>query len=342
MSFAAQHNAAYPDKSELGAMRELNHLILNLYGSAQECTTGEFQGQALDMLRQTLPFDSAAIIAASFSPDMVIALHSLHLYQQPLEKLADRKALVSPDIILADACRSRGRCVTMASADIDRRYHDLHAYCGKYAIAHSMVLISPATHHANLDVIALWRAGPERTYSTADTELGNLLLPHLTQAQAINSRLFSAPESQPPPGSVRLLASLHGCLQFVEPLAAAMLQREWPEWDPPMLPSALVEELRRPGLGRYTGRTLVAHVMEQGGYLHIQLAQRPVGRPLTSVEGAVARLAASGLSYKDIAKRQGVSPATVRNQLHSVYAKLDVGNKTALVAALAMLTEMLP
>ena len=30
-------------------MRELNHLILNLYGSAQECTTGEFQGQALDM-----------------------------------------------------------------------------------------------------------------------------------------------------------------------------------------------------------------------------------------------------------------------------------------------------
>ncbi|MEG1326411.1 MAG: helix-turn-helix transcriptional regulator [Janthinobacterium sp.] len=323
-------------------MRELNHLILNLYGTAQECTSGEFQGQALDMLRQALPFDSAAIIAASFSPDMAISLHSLHMYQQPIEKLADRKALVSPDAILAEACRSRGRCVTMESVDIDRRYLDLHAYCRKYAIAHSMVLISPATHHANLDLIALWRAGPERGYSAAETELGNLLLPHLTQAQAINSRLFRAPEVQPPPGSVRLLASLNGCLQYVEPIAADMLQREWPEWEPPMLPAGLVEELRRPGLGRYVGKTLVAQVAESGGYLHIQLAQRPAGRPLTGGEAAVARLAASGLSYKDIARRHGVSPATVRNQLHSVYAKLDVGNKTALAAALAVLTEMLP
>lgn len=323
-------------------MRELNHLILNLYGSAQECTTGEFQGQALDMLRQALPFDSGAIIAASFSPDMAISLHSLHMYQQPIEKLADRKALVSPDTILADACRSRGRCVTMASVDIDRRYLDLHAYCKKYAIAHSMVLISPATHHANLDLIALWRAGPERAYSAAETELGNLLLPHLTQAQAINSRLFRAPDMEPPPGSVRLLASLNGCLQYVEPVAADMLQCEWPEWEPPMLPAHFVEELRRPGQGLYTGKTLVARVTELGGYLYVQLSRRPAGRQLTSVEGAVARLAASGLSYKDIARRQGVSPATVRNQLHSVYAKLDVGNKTALAAALAVLTEMLP
>ena len=323
-------------------MRELNHLILNLYGSAQECTTGEFQGQALDMLRQTLSFDSAAIIAASFSPDMAISLHSLHMYQQPIEKLADRKALVSPDTILADACRSRGRCVTMESVDIDPRYLDLHAYCKKYAIAHSMVLISPATHHANLDLIALWRAGPERAYCAAETELGNLLLPHLTQAQAINSRLFRATDVEPPPGSVRLLASLNGCLQYVEPMAADMLQREWPEWEPPILPAHFVEELRRPGQGLYIGKTLVARVTELAGYLYLQLSRRPAGRTLTGVEGAVARLAASGLSYKDIAKRQGVSPATVRNQLHSVYAKLDVGNKTALAAALAVLTEMLP
>ena len=136
-------------------MGELNQLILTLYGSAQKCTTGEFQGQALDMLRPIRPFDSAAIIAASFSPDMATSLHSLHMYLQPIEKLPDRKALVSPDTILADACRSRGRCVTMESADIDQRYLDLHAYCKKYAIAHSVVLISPATHHANLDRIAL-------------------------------------------------------------------------------------------------------------------------------------------------------------------------------------------
>lgn len=51
---------------------------------------------------------------------------------------------------------------------------------------------------------------------------------------------------------------------------------------------------------------------------------------LTPAERQVAVMAAEGTPYKTIARTLGKSPATVRNQLHAVYQKLDVANRTAL------------
>ena len=55
---------------------------------------------------------------------------------------------------------------------------------------------------------------------------------------------------------------------------------------------------------------------------------------LTPAEQLVAAMAAEGLAYKSIARELGKSPATVRNQLHAVYQKLGVGNRTALACKL--------
>lgn len=55
---------------------------------------------------------------------------------------------------------------------------------------------------------------------------------------------------------------------------------------------------------------------------------------LTPAERLVAAMAVQGQPYKSIARSLGKSPATVRNQLHAVYQKLGVGNRTALLCAL--------
>lgn len=55
---------------------------------------------------------------------------------------------------------------------------------------------------------------------------------------------------------------------------------------------------------------------------------------LTPAERQVAVMAAEGLSYKIIARNLGKSPATVRNQLHAVYQKIGVANRTALACKL--------
>jgi DNA-binding CsgD family transcriptional regulator len=47
---------------------------------------------------------------------------------------------------------------------------------------------------------------------------------------------------------------------------------------------------------------------------------------LTGAELEVLRQLAYGLTLEDIAYRRGVSRSTIRNQLTSAYAKLDVGN----------------
>ena len=59
---------------------------------------------------------------------------------------------------------------------------------------------------------------------------------------------------------------------------------------------------------------------------------------LTAAERRCAVLAAQGLQlqYKEIAARLIISPSTVRNQLGSVYRKLNVRNKTSLAHVLEL------
>jgi DNA-binding CsgD family transcriptional regulator len=62
----------------------------------------------------------------------------------------------------------------------------------------------------------------------------------------------------------------------------------------------------------------------------VRLQRRDNPQQLTLAEQRVARLAAGGLSYKEAARELGISPATVRNQLHSIYGKLNISGKAAL------------
>jgi DNA-binding CsgD family transcriptional regulator len=55
---------------------------------------------------------------------------------------------------------------------------------------------------------------------------------------------------------------------------------------------------------------------------------------LTATETRVAKLIASGYSYKEVALELRVSPATIRNQVHSVYQKLGLSGRFELAEAL--------
>jgi len=72
------------------------------------------------------------------------------------------------------------------------------------------------------------------------------------------------------------------------------------------------------------------------------LATRPAGPDaadplagLTGREREVARLAATGLSSRDIAAELSVSPRTVDTHLSRIYRKLDLSSRTALASRLA-------
>ncbi|KAB8041860.1 helix-turn-helix domain-containing protein [Janthinobacterium aquaticum] len=64
--------------------------------------------------------------------------------------------------------------------------------------------------------------------------------------------------------------------------------------------------------------------------MNISLLNNRGLQQLTPAERLVASMATQGQPYKVIARKLCKSPATVRNQLHAVYQKLGVGNRTAL------------
>jgi len=59
------------------------------------------------------------------------------------------------------------------------------------------------------------------------------------------------------------------------------------------------------------------------------------GRLMLANPIGLAVAAIAGAAYKEIARDCNVSLSTVRNQLHAIYTKLGVSNKTALAKALA-------
>ena len=112
------------------------------------------------------------------------------------------------------------------------------------------------------------------------------------------------------------------------------MQREWKEWHPPVLPSVMMDAFRSRPQMQFRGKNLTAAANFQNGLLTIKIARKSNKPDLTTAEARVAQMATQGLSNKEIAKIIGNSPATVRNQLHSVYQKLDIANKTSLAKLL--------
>jgi DNA-binding NarL/FixJ family response regulator len=106
------------------------------------------------------------------------------------------------------------------------------------------------------------------------------------------------------------------------------LRKEWPGWSPPLLPRALLAALR--SARRFVGKCITVDATPESGMLFLVARERASAERLTPAEAAVARLIAHGRSYKEAARELSRSPATVRNQLHSVYTKLEIDNNVAL------------
>ncbi|MBV7536589.1 helix-turn-helix transcriptional regulator [Duganella sp. sic0402] len=311
-------------------MEIYNHLILGLYGAAQECTPTEFSEQALSQLKTALHFDSGVMMNIDVVGGDKLTIRSMHLSNQPLEQLLAWDQLETPDYVLDAAFRQRGATLTNISRDTFGAHADFMDYCHRFEIAHTLIQISQPLAPNSVDLMSLWRARPEQRYVERDRKLSDLLLPHVFQASRVSRRLFDQPDAGPPQ-HVSVLASLHGCLHTAPADAITLLQREWREWSPPLLPPQLMRQLASSQQLLYNGDHIVVKAETLGPALHLQIAQRPATK-LTAAEWNVAQLAAQGLSYKDIARQLDNSPATVRNQLHSVYNKLGVENKTQLAA----------
>ncbi len=317
-------------------MPKINHVILNLYGAAKECSMNEFNEHVLTLVNQVLHFDSATLLTAS-SVDKKLVVQDIHAHNQPIQKLIDRQYITTPDFVLMEAYSNKGSCILSEVYTAFKGYADMMDYAAKYEVAQSLVLISDDITESGLDLVSLWRAKRDNQYTDHELYCANLILPHLLQARAINRRLAVQDGAGATLSKISLVANLTGCLQFSENDAIRLIQQEWPEWYPPVLPMDMLNAFRSSKKFQYVGKKIVAHAEVRDNLLHIRIILTPPKLLLTNSEHEVALFAAGGMSYKEIAIQLDKSPATVRNQLHSIYSKLGVSNKTSLTSKLAFL-----
>nr|WP_217343684.1 helix-turn-helix transcriptional regulator [Noviherbaspirillum sp. L7-7A]MBV0877753.1 helix-turn-helix transcriptional regulator [Noviherbaspirillum sp. L7-7A] len=321
------------------------NLLLDIYDSAQHCTIPDFNQHALNKFRNVLQFDSAVIVDFSAIQQQKFIIQSIHLHDAPVEKMLDRPkamgteslnrngALSSRDFVLKKALAERGNSV-IANLTEGVSDPDILDYCRKYETAHSLTFVSSQPTIHTVPTIALWRAVKTNPYSEKDAHAANMLLPHILQAKRINGRL-NVSSSPTADGSSTALATHDGCLHFVDPEVIRLIQLEWKEWTPPLLPRPLIDSLRQNNEMMFVGTSIQVKASVQGNVICMTITEKrkhPI--PLSMAEYRAARLAAEGLSYKEIARQLDISPATIRNQLHSAYRKLGVSNKTALRNAL--------
>ena len=329
-------------------MSDPNDLLHDIYEGAQHLPVTDFSEYSLKSVKRALHFDSATLLDYAVSTRNAIGIQALYLHQVPVERLHERVLyagveslteqgeLVSRDVILQKAIANRGQCVAADVNHAFRRDRFLE-YCRKFDNAHSLVLSTRTTNNA-FSLAALWRANPKNAYGHDDIAAATCLLPHLLRARQINQQLghglSAKPTTTTPPGRATILSTFSGQLYVVGIEAIRLLQQEWEQWLPPMLPSALMSQLAGNTYRRFLGRAITIQASVRANMLCMEIAPLCNADRLTPAELRVARLAVCGLQYKEIAREVDVAPATVRNQLQSVYRKLGVRNKTALANAI--------
>lgn len=325
-------------------MEKTNNLILDLYDSAQDCSVSDFNELALSKFKESVEFNSAIIVDLAVTPDKGFFIQSLNYHGASIERFQDRQSAIGSekidangsintrDIALKSACAQPGKSMI---ADLKNTFSDAEIlkYCKKHETAHSLTFASGRASTGLISVISLGRA--KKVFQKKHGHAADILLPHIIKARKINWRLNSNISAGADGGSIAL-ANLNGCLHFLDDKAVALLQLEWNQWVPPLLPRPLMDSLKQNQEKIFVGNAICVKASVQGKMICLVIASNSTKKSqLSSAEQCVAQLAAKGLQYKEIAKQLGVSPATIRNQLHAVYRKLGVSNKTALANALS-------
>lgn len=330
-------------------MTEPNTFLLDLYESAQHLGVHDFSEHSLESTKRFLRFDSAVLIDFAVAGQHRVGIQTIHLHHVPIEKLNERVlyageetltaqgTLVSRDSILQAAIASPGRSIM---ADVRQAFYKtpMLDYCLRFGNAHSLVIASSIKNHS-FSLAAFWRADQKKAYSNDDLASSSYLLPHLLRAKQINRQLAivgsTNDNNRENSNRAIIMATFDGRLYMIGDTAISLLQREWKQWLPPVLPAKLMDALASNTRHCFIGSAIAVRASVQGNLLCIELAAVSKADMLTPAEERVAHLAVKGLQYKEIAKCVHAAPATVRNQLQAVYRKLGVTNKTALASAMS-------
>lgn len=189
-----------------------------------------------------------------------------------------------------------------------------------------------------LHIFSFYRREDARPFDEDARRLHQALAPHAFDIEReVWLRQFSAtplPSSDASAQGNQALCDGEGTLRLTQKGFVGAVLEEWPSWQGPVVPEALLETIRKGQGCEIAGeRTVVAIVRRHDMFIMTARKRGPVD-DLSPRERLVALKWGRGGTAKEIAAQMGISPATVRNHIANIYEKLAVSGRPQLAAAL--------
>lgn len=316
---------------------EFSSVLLSLYRAASEQPLAAFQDEALQIIKPVLPFDSSMWGTATHT-DAGIDIHSIHLHNSSQDMLDFYEEVKHQDVAAAACTRFPQATLAFHSPTMfaGRARSGMRALCERFGHANMLISSDLRPETRFVQWISLYRADPDAHCSERERGFLELLAPHVMQALAINrlTHLDRLSSSRHGAGNGLAIADARGVLYHAGEDFEYLLRSEWSGWDGRALPAPLRDHFSR-GLTSFRGKAVVVRCSLDKGLLFLRVrARRPLD-DLTEREYAIAKLLAQGATHKHVARALNRSPATVRNQIQTIYEKLGINNVAALVGELS-------
>ena len=313
-------------------MHRLSQLLLSLYQLPHTVHVGEFDLQMLHLLREHIEFDGAWFGHSSITPDSSQFYNSCLYNMRPdfmrswekvkrLDPLL-RLARSAPDEVSVWETSQVPLCLT------------IQRFCQEQEIEQVLFACTNQVHQ-RVTHLSLFRR-EHRPFNHSDASVLQMAMLHIAAAQEQNRLHWTREDRVSCERGASALFAQGGELLFAEDSFIRLVEREWPFWEGQILPEPLQLSLSQRVLAGpfFTGGCIQMYSQPLGLYCLVRA--RAVGgiAILSPRELAVARLYGDGCTYKEVAKRLGIAPATARHHLRRVYLKLRVSSKSGLIHVL--------
>lgn len=217
------------------------------------------------------------------------------------------------------------------------RFEPFRAHLRRFGGRYVLMVAIPNPADEILTVLMVIRVfGSKRPdFDERDEAFFTAVAPHVAEAFAVNRTTWLGTAAGP--AQALPVASIDAEGRFIRTMPA-FVRLFWPDELPKTayLPPAIVKQLEKgkPWPMPDGQHTLHAYREEGGGFL-LRIRGTSAADRLSVRERQIAGAFARGASYKAIAKELTLSPATVRNHLQNLYAKLGVTERDQLSALLS-------
>jgi len=304
-------------------------VLLELHRGCRKQAAETFPGWAMALVREVIP-NSAWLWGSGCVMDGEIIVHNFLFDNIPLESMQAWEQYKHLDIFAARAAEQRNVVHNFTHETLEKTeiYQQVYRLVG---IEQMLGVYAYKPYCGLSDSISLYRSDPEMPFSEEQRLAMQCLVPHLIETRHINYLEHLSSGMQRPPQPSLAASDCKGVIHVAEEGFVELLRLEWPQWCGPRLPELLSNG--RPAQ-RYAGKAITVRFVPVFDMFLLKARPRTAVDGLSKRELEVAKQLAKGTNHKEVALNLAIAPATARNHIASIHAKLGTSKGTQVATML--------